>query len=59
MNSKNLKYIVQFQQYLEKLNWDDFMTIYKIRDRYDKDEQELLATEYAKRALNFNQYMSF
>ena len=48
-----------FESNIKKLSWDDFMTIYKIRDQYSKEKQLILATEYSKRAENFNKYMSF
>ena len=52
----NLK---DFKEKIKNLNWDDFMTIYKIRDHYCKDKQSILEIEHSKRASRFNEYMSF
>ena len=48
-----------FESNIKKLSWDEFMTIYKIRDQYSEKQQKIICAEYSRRAENFNKYMSF
>ena len=48
-----------FKEKLERLSWDDFMTVFGARDLYDKEMKEAIEKEHTRRANQFNKYMSF